>query len=129
MEVFIEDLFEEAAPLIYPAASPNELNMLFSQTSERLNHPSIQKVTVLYFSIGMNHPLSQIRWKKMSNAAFQRNYAEFLNRRGQVAHGRQPPIRLQTLRGWKNMVENFSQRLEALTATHIENQTGVRPAW
>ncbi|MDJ0949944.1 MAG: hypothetical protein QNJ94_13585 [Alphaproteobacteria bacterium] len=129
MEQYLEDLFKEAAPLIYPTATADELERLFSATADKLNHPSLHAVTVMYFSIGMNHPFSKIRWPKMPNPDFQRTYNKFLETRGQIAHGRQPTVRLATLRSWKTMVELSAIRLERLVADHIEERTGNRPAW
>lgn len=129
MEQYLEDLFKEAARLIYRTATKKELDRLFSATADKLNHPSIHAVTVMYFSIGMNHPFSSIRWQKMTNSDFQSTYNKFLETRGQIAHGRQPTVQLATLRSWKTMVELSAIRLENLVADHIENQTGRRPAW
>ena len=129
MEQFLEDLFREAAPLIYPNATGDELDRLFSATVDRLNHPSLHHVTVMYFSIGMNHPFNNIRWPKMTNDTFQATYNRFLETRGQIAHGRQPTVQLKTLRSWKTMAELFATRLERLVADHIEERTKLRPAW
>ena len=129
MEQYLENLFKKAAPLIYPTATNDELKRLFSETADKLNHPSIHAVTVMYFSIGMNHPFSNIRWQKMANPVFQRTYNKFLETGGQIAHGRQPTGRLRTLRSWKTMVELSASRLEQLVANHIEERTGNRPVW
>ncbi|MCZ6895037.1 MAG: hypothetical protein O7H40_13460, partial [Gammaproteobacteria bacterium] len=96
---------------------------------DKLNHPSLHAVTVMYFSIGMNQPFSYIRWQKMTNEKFREIYERFLQARGQIAHGRQPTVQLRTLRSWKKMVEMSAIRLERLVADHIEKQTGNRPAW
>lgn len=129
MEQFLEDLFEEAAPLIYPTATQAELDRLFQGTTRRLNHPGLHQVTVMYFSIGMNHPFNTISWRKMNNASFRNKYDDFLQMRGRIAHGRRPNVRLQTLRLWKSMVEQLSVGLERLVCEHILRRTGNAPNW
>ena len=47
MEQYLEDLFKEAAPLIYPTATNDELDRLFSATADRLNHPSIRSCPIV----------------------------------------------------------------------------------
>ncbi len=128
-EQFLEDLFEEAAPLVYPTATQDELDRLFGATTKRLNHPSLHKVTVMYFSIGMNHPFHAIRWRKMPNDRFRRKYNDLLETRGQIAHGRRPTVRLATLRSWTTTIEKFAERFETLVADHIERQGNARPTW
>ena len=106
-----------------------ELTPVLQFSTNLATPPSIHAVTVMYFSIGMNHPFSNIRWQKMQNPDFQRIYNKFLETRGQIAHGRQPTVRLATLRSWKTMVELSANRLEQLVADHIEERAGHRPAW
>lgn len=128
-EQFFEDLFKEAARLIYATATRDEMDRLFGATADKLNHPSLHAVTVMYFSIGMNHPFHQIRWRKMKNDDFRRKYESFLQTRGQIAHGRRPTVRLQTLRSWKILIEKASEKLETIVAQHIEKATGNAPGW
>jgi hypothetical protein len=120
MEVYFEDIFEETARLVYDRANDEEIKRLFETTSRRLNHPSIDNVTVMFFSVGMNHPFNRVRWRNVPNTDFKRKYNVFVDTRGRVAHGRKPTVRLSVLKAWKIMVENTATCFDRITTEHLE---------
>jgi len=100
MEAYVEDLFEEAVPLLWPKASTVDVKALFQDTSRRLNNADVRKTELLYFNLGMPWALSGIRWQKFSNPTFKSALNQLVETRNQIAHGRQPRARLQQLRRW-----------------------------
>lgn len=128
-EAFVEDLFEEAAALVFSSASADELKDLFKQTSKRLNNASTHKVDMLYFNLGFPWVTARVRWQKFSNASFKKSLNKLVETRNQIAHGKQPRVTLPQLRKWKTMVEMFDQVFEREIADLIKNATGTRPGW
>jgi hypothetical protein len=130
MEAYVEDLFEEAASLLWPGASPAELKALLQDTVGRFNNADVRKTELLYFNLGMPWTLSGIHWQKFSNATFKSALNQLVETRNQIAHGRaQPRAQLQQLRRWKEMVRQYALRLEAAVVLHIQRTTGTPPAW
>jgi len=130
MEGFVEDLYEEAAKILWPNVSAADRKALFDDTSRRLNNADVRKTELLYFNIGLPWVLGHIRWQKFPNATFKKSLDELVTKRNQIAHGnKQGTAQLGQLRRWKNMVTVYSSRLEAVVAGHIETVTGSAPNW
>jgi len=112
LEVFIEECFEAAAMRFYTANDRGELKTLFKNTSERLNHPSLDKVDLLFFNVGIPHIMRNIRWRKLSNTEFRKKYNHLLELRGRIAHGRKPSVRLSVVRKGVDFARRFADRLD-----------------
>jgi len=122
IEVFIEECFEAAALKFYGATDRKDLAMLFRNTSERLNHPSLDKVDLLFFNVGIPHITSNIRWKAFSNKQFQTKYNHLLELRGRIAHGRKPSVRLSVVRSGVDFARRFADRLEQTLKTKLTTE-------
>ena len=128
-EAFVEDLFEEAAVLVFPTASADELKALFKETTKRLNNASTHKVDMLYFNLGFPWVTGSVKWKKFSNDAFKKSLNKLVETRNQIAHGKQPRVTLPQLRSWKTMVEKFSEVFEREVAALVGKAAGTTPSW
>jgi hypothetical protein len=128
-EAYVEDLFEEAAQLIFNGMPADDLDRLFKNTSKRLNNADVHKTELLYFNLGMPWALRDLSWRKFTNDTLRRELNKLIETRGGIAHGRPSTVRLQTLRRWKNMIEMFAPRVEEKVAVHVERRTGHRPSW
>lgn len=80
-EAFIEDLYEEAAALIYSGMTLGECQKLFKETSVTFHTASVTNTEFLYFHLGME-------WTGVPNATLRSEWGAFLKARHQVAHGR-----------------------------------------
>jgi hypothetical protein len=129
MEAFVEDLFEEAGEIVFSALRSAERTELYRATSRRMNNADVHKTNLLFFNLGAPWILRRVRWQKCSNAQFQTRLNRLVEVRGQIAHGRQPGVRLQELRGWKRMVEKYAEVLEIKVAEHIQTTTGRKVGW
>ncbi len=130
MEAFVEDLYEETAPLVWPGAATAELKVLFDNTSRRLNNADVRKTELLFFNLGLPWALGDVRWQKFSNVTFKKSLNDLVEKRNQIAHGnKKGTARLAQLKRWKALVKNYSIRLEAIVADHVEDLTGTRPNW
>jgi hypothetical protein len=87
MESFVEELFKEAAGILYSKMSPEKQKTLFKQTAGRLNNADELKTNLLYFNLGCPWVLSKIRWPKFSNEAFIKSLKSLIESRGYIAHG------------------------------------------
>ena len=123
LEVFIEECFEAAAFKFYKPADPKGLAVLFSETSRKLNHPSLLKVDLLFFNVGIHHISGHIRWASQSNAGFKNKYNALLEMRGRIAHGRKPNVRLDYVRKCVAFVKKFAERLEANVNNHMPSDS------
>lgn len=128
-EAFAEDLFEEAAELMYPSASKRRLGGLFDKTTRRLHTANVANVDALFFSLGLPWVLDSISWQKFPNAVFKRSLNDLILARNKIAHGEQPGVRLQQLWRWRRMVEHYSKRLEDIVSVHIADVTGSTVPW
>lgn len=128
-EAFVEDLFEEAAPKIFRGMSEADFTKLFKNTSRRLNNADVFKTEMLYFNLGMPWALKEIKWQKFSNDSLRTELDKLIRARGGIAHGRATPVRLQTLKRWKNMVEMLAPRFERKVAEFIYASTNRYPPW
>ncbi|MEX1133602.1 MAG: HEPN domain-containing protein [Acidimicrobiia bacterium] len=128
-EAFVEDLFEEAAPLLWPSAPKSQLKMLFDNTSKRLNNADVRKTQLLFFNLGLPGALDEVRWRKFSNASFKESLDSLVTTRNKIAHGLQPSLRLGQLRYWRRMVGHYAERLDSVVADHIQSLRGKRPPW
>src|SRR5438309_1179054 len=52
-EAFVEDLFEEAARLVWPSAKKRQLDELFEKTTRRLNNANVANSQLLFFNLGL----------------------------------------------------------------------------
>lgn len=128
-EAYVEDLFEESAELIFRNMAGADLEKLFKNTSRRMNNADVHKIEMLYFNLGLAWVLGDIRWKKFSNCSFRKGLNNLVQARNKVAHGKNPNIRLNMLKRWKNMIEMFSPKLEQKIKSHIRQLTGQYPNW
>lgn len=129
MEAYVEDLYEEAAAMIFHAMTADERKRLFENTSKRLNNADVHKTEMLFFNIGLPWALSTVSWQKFSNETFKKALNKLVETRNQIAHGKQPSVTLPTLRRWRTMVENYSRSLDHVVANHIQQVTGNNPNW
>jgi hypothetical protein len=129
-EAFVEDLFEEAAGLVFVGMPAADLQKLFNNTSKRLNNADVHKVELLFFNLGMPWALRNMSWKKFSNPTLRADLNALIQTRNRIAHGdNTEALRLASLRRWKNMIEMFASRFETKVADHVQTTTGHRPAW
>lgn len=128
-EAFVEDLFEEAAKLIFDIMPDDDLEKLFKNTSKKLNNADVHKTELLYFNLGMPWALRGINWRKFSNETLRKELNKLIETRGSIAHGRGQTVGLRTLRRWKNMIEMFAPNFEIKVADYVSNATGLRPNW
>lgn len=123
MEAFVEDLFEDASEQVFAALSAAERKELFKETSQRLHNADVRKTNLLFFNLGAPWILNQVRWQKCSNDQFKSRLTRLVEVRNQIAHGKQPPIQLQQLRGWKRMVAKYAEVLERIVAAHVQQSS------
>ena len=128
-EAYVEDLYEEAARLIFVGMSDDDLKRLFRNTSKRLNNADVQKTELLFFNLGIPWVLQGISWRNFTNATLRSDLDHLIVARNQIAHGRGQQINLWKLRRWKNMVEMLAPKLDDKVALHIRTVTGQRPNW
>lgn len=128
-EAYVEDLFEEAAALIFAAMPAEDRERLYKNTSRKLNNADVHKTELLFFNIGMPWCFGGIAWKKFPNQTVRKEINKLIETRGGIAHGRPIEVRLQMLKRWKNMVEMLVPRLETKVADHVQTMTGQRPGW
>jgi hypothetical protein len=129
-ELFVENLFEEAAAILFARMTPGQRETLINSTSRRLNSASPFNIEMLYFNLGMRWVLSDIRWNKFSNAKFRKALNNLVAKRHELAHGRwSSAVRLQSLRAWLAMVRRFAPRLEQRVSDELLAATGMRPPW
>lgn len=128
-EAFIEDLFEEAADVVYDGWTAAQRKELFEQTTERLNNASVFKTNFLYFNLGIPWVFNGIRWKKFSNARVKEEVGRLVTSRNKVGHGERPAIRLATLRYWRNMIEMLAPRFEAHVSAEVSRVCGRPTGW
>lgn len=128
-EAYVEELFDEAADLIFASAAKSDLNELKKDTSEKLNNASTFKVNRLFFNLGipwiMQHP--RVRWQKFSNQSVQEELNRIIKARNSIAHGGNKSVHKATALKWKGVIQKLSDRLDLLVAEHVENQNGTRP--
>ncbi len=129
VEVYVEALFEEAAPHIFAKSSGKKLDVLFRNTSKRLHSASYDNIEMLYFNLGLPWVLSEIKWQKFSNDSVRRAFTKLVKTRHDIAHGKFPGVTLQQLKKWKVMVEKFAPILEARVSNHIADIKGAPPGW
>ena len=128
-EAFVEELFEEAARLVFNGMPDEDIERLFKSTSKRFNNADVHKTEMLYFNLGLPWAVREISWKKFTNDTLREELDKLIAARNKIAHGRNNPVWLQTLRRWKNMVEMFAPRFEKKVGDHVMMMTGNRPAW
>ena len=128
-EAFFEDLFEEAAPLLFASASTTDLKFLFEGTTKKLNHPAIHKLRLLYWNLGVIDVFSGVSWQKSDNAKLIKSYNLLLDLRGRIAHGRQPKVKLSLLKYYRGFIEKLGEKIEKKVVNHIQSATNKPPAW
>lgn len=133
LEAYVEDLFEEAAPLVFagrPAAQVVEL-INDKVRGHKFANPSVYQTNNLFSALGAAWILDDVKWPKFSNASFISSLGRLITARNHIAHGHKPrhSFRQVQLTAWITMVEGYSKRLDRLVADHIETTTGTLPAW
>jgi len=129
MEAFVEDIFEESAKLLLHGRTSRQTKELFEATSKRLNVADYYKTNLLFFNLGIPWTLEQVRWQKFSNKSFRKTLNKLVDYRNKIAHGSQPPVRIASLRKWRGFVLKYSEKLEEILSTVIEEKTGTPPPW
>ena len=61
-EAFLEDLYEEAAALIFSGMTAGEYKNLFEETSKRFHTASVAKTEFLYFHLDMEWAFKGLNW-------------------------------------------------------------------
>jgi hypothetical protein len=120
IENYVEEAFKEAAVKWYEVAEASELKFLFSQTVDKLNHPSLENINLLFYNLGIMDITKSIRWKKTSNASFVLRYRSLLELRGRVAHGRRPSIRLSVVRKGLRLARQFADCFQRVLDAEFE---------
>lgn len=128
-EAFVEDLFEEAATIIFAGMAGEDLDRLFKNTSKRLNNADVHKTEMLFFNLGFPWILHEISWRKYPNRQLRCDLDELIKTRGSIAHGRSVTVRLQRLRRWRNMIDMLATRFEQKVAEQLQRTAGRRPDW
>lgn len=125
MEAFVEELFREAVALLYPRMTTVQQRDLFKDTVDRLNNADVTKTNLLYFNLGIPWVLNDVRWKKFSNASFQKALNSLVSTRNRIAHGGRPKVGLKKLRDWLKLVQKYGSVMEAVVKRHL---SGTRNA-
>lgn len=128
-EAFVEDLFEEAADIIYQGWTAAERTQFLKETSERLNNASVFKSNFLYFNLGIPWVFNGIRWQKFTNAIVKAQVDAMVTMRNRIGHGGQPTVQLRTLRYWRNMIANLAPRFEAKVSAEVSRVCGRPTGW
>jgi hypothetical protein len=128
-EAFVEDLFEEAADVVYQGYTDDERKAFLKQTAGRLNNADVFKTNYLYFNLGIPWVFRGIQWQKFANKTLVREINKMVVTRNQVAHGGQPAIGLATMRYWKRMVENLAPRFETKVSAEVERVSDRATGW
>lgn len=130
IEGFVEELFEESAVLLSPGLKRSELKKrLFSQTTERLNTPNVDNTNRLYGHLGILWILDKISWQKFTNKAARTWINTLVSKRGDIAHGKKPVVKRETLDRWRKSAEKYAKSIEKQMKMHIEEMTGTVPGW
>lgn len=138
-EAFVEDLFDEALPYVFPTLSAAQLQALMSQSSGKMNNADCAKIEWLYTFINLQDCLNGINWQKYSNATLKKNINQMVHIRNCIAHGgaitdkkkSNTPFNLllKNLKSWETMVRSFAPRFEAQISAHIAATTGNPGPW
>jgi len=122
IEVFVEELFEETALKFYEVNDRADLKFLFSNTTDKLNHPSVEKIDLLFYNIGIMNVLDEVRWKKTSNDSFKKRFRALLELRGRIAHGRRPSVRLSVVRRGLAFARRFADCLQSTVDWYVADE-------
>jgi hypothetical protein len=87
-EAFVEDLFEEAARLVFNGMPAANIDKLFKNTSKRLNNADVHKTEMLYFDLGLLWAIRGISWRKFTNDTLRADLNKLIEARNGIAHGR-----------------------------------------
>jgi hypothetical protein len=88
LEAFIEELFEEAADLVFHGWTDKQRTEFLDQTVKRFNNADVFKTNYLYFNIGIPWVYNGIRWQKFSNDEVLKVVNALVVKRNQIAHGK-----------------------------------------
>ena len=128
-EAYVEEVYDEAVDLVFAQVTQGERNTLKNDTSGNLHNATTSKVNRLFFNLGipwiMHH--RRVRWQKFSNESVREDLNRIVKTRNAVAHGESPYIRKATVIRWKGVIERLADRIDAIVAGHVEEQTGARP--
>lgn len=138
-EAFVEDLFEQCLPYIFPTLTQGQMDALISQSSRRMHNADCAKIEHLYEYASLPNCLDGIQWQRFGNTALRRNINQFVHIRNCIAHGgaltvsknNNAPFNLvhKKLGDWRRMVENFAPRFEQKISNHIVAITRNAPPW
>lgn len=127
-EAFVEELYEKSLDLLHPTLIA-EVKELKKHTSEKNNNANNHQVNNLFFYAGipwiMQSP--KVRWQKFSNKKVRDTLGALSSARNKIAHGGVHAVRKNELVFWRDFIGRLADRLDVVSADHIEKQTGVRP--
>lgn len=128
-EGFVEDLFKEAAALLWPTRPPAQMNAYLAATAGRFANANAEATEILLSSLGLPWALDTISWRRFTNSSFRSSLNRLIQSRNEIAHGQRPTLQLRQLRAWRNMVGQYGPQLEGCIAAHITVATGQAPPW
>lgn len=128
-EGFLEEIYERAVDELYQSIPEADRKELKSHTSQKNNNANVHQVNTLFFYLGIPWVMShqKLRWKKCSNSKVQEKLRNLSKARNQLAHGGSRIVRKQTLVAWRDFAERLANKLDEITADHIEDKLGNRP--
>ena len=128
-EQYVEAVFEEAFPLMYPGASPAEQQQFYKQTTERFNNADTQKVNFLFFNLGCPWIIANIRWRKYPSVQVAKHLSWIIATRNSIAHGKQPSIQLKTLALAREFILRLAQHMDTAIVNHLTASGHTPPTW
>ena len=128
-EEYVEAVFEEAFPLMYPQVTLTEQRRFYKQTTERFNNADSQKVNFLFFNIGCPWIISSISWRKYPSEKVTKRLNWIIETRNSIAHGKQPSIRLKTLALSRDFILRLAQHMDTAIANHLAASGHTAPNW
>ena len=125
----LEEIYELAVDELYQSIPEVDRKELKSHTSQKNNNANVHQVNTLFFYLGIPWVMShqKLRWKKCSNSKVQEKLRNLSKARNQLAHGGSRIVRKQTLVAWRDFSERLANKLDEITADHIEEKLGNRP--
>ncbi|BDB70467.1 hypothetical protein Cthiooxydans_28790 [Comamonas thiooxydans] len=127
-EGFVEDLYEKSLDLLHPTKT-TAVKELKKHTSEKNHNANNHQVNNLFFYAGipwiMQSP--KVCWQKFPNAKVQETLGKLSTARNKIAHGGAHSVNKDDLVFWRDFIGRLADRLDVVTADHIETETGTRP--
>jgi hypothetical protein len=128
-EAFLEEIYKEAAELIFSGMTEKEFKAFFEATVKKFHNASLIKTELLYFNLGLAWALQGISWPGFSNQHFRESWESFFTTRNRLVHGALIAVPLSDLRRWRNMVERFVPLFENRLEGHVLATTNRPSGW